>query len=229
MIAANAIADERRHDFRDNDFVRAWEDLYHGSLATEDDEFLDALYNGAISDASAISPLNINSAIKVLRAAGRTDQANKVIAGYITAHNTKRIEFFKIDGHNFSADDTIDEGLRNAFSARRAGHVDLRDPIDVLREIGERQNWDEADVALMAKQSTEDFERMFEALRGKEMRNSIETIRRLGQSQREGSLEINKSVHAALQRIAGKSPLRLRKISAMGVEIPSETDLAHGK
>lgn len=123
---------------QDSAFSKAWEDLYHGSLATEDDEFLDALHRGAISDATAISLLNINSAVRLLRECGRGDQADEVIERYITAHDERGVEFFNIENHHFSHGDAIDENLRQAFSDHRQAFVDPRDPLDVLRLMGER-------------------------------------------------------------------------------------------
>lgn len=215
--AADQIIAERKRHTSDAEFSRAWEDLYHGSLATDDDEFLDALYKSAIAEAAGISPLNINSAIRLLRECGRNGQANEVVANYIAAHDADGPEFFNIGRHHFGSDGPPDPGLREAFATRRAAHIDARDPIDVLRAIGERQGWSESDAILMAKQSADDFERMFETLRGKEMRRSIEMIRVLGHQ--EGADVINKASLEALRRIAAKSELRARKIRGLGINL----------
>ncbi len=217
--AADLIAAERKARGHHNEFSRVWQELYHGSLAVEDDAFLDALYKSAISEADSISPLNINGTIRMLREAGRSGQADEVIAAYIAAHNDEHIAFFNIGTHHFSAEDNLDDGLRDAFSARRAAHIDLRDPLEVLRKIGENSGWDEADVALLAKQGAKDFELMFESLRGKELRASIDMIRLIGQSHKEGTDAINTASIDALRQIASKSPLRARKVLQYGFPI----------
>ncbi len=78
--------------------------------------------------------------------------------------------------------------------------------------MGERRGWDESDVMLMAQINAEKFERMFEALSGDEVRQSIETIRQLARSHRPEAAKIDEVTTEALKCIAAKSPLRARKI-----------------
>lgn len=209
--AAEQIEAELKANSRNNALSRAWHELYHGSLATEDDEFLDAVHEGALKDAAFTNAVNINSAIYILRECGREDQANEVLSTYMEAHADQRPEFFDISAH-FSQGDRVEDSLRDAFANARAYYADTRDPLGVLREMGERRGWDERDVMLMAQQSADDFERMFEALRGDEVRQSIETIRQLARSHRPEAAKIDEVTTEALRRIAAKSPLRARKI-----------------
>ena len=201
------------------EFSKAWDELYHGSLSVEDSEFLDALHESASKEASAISFLNINSAIRILREYGRELQANSLIQRYIEVNQDHGPEFFNIQNQHVSADEEIDAALREAFALRRASHIDTRSPLDVLQSIGRRGGWDEADVMLMAKQSVGDFEKMFEALRGRDLRSSIETILILGNSNTEGSAAVRTASRGALRCIARKSPLRARKIRRYGVDL----------
>jgi len=107
---------------RDSDFVKVWEELYHGSLTTNDDDFLDALYAASVKEAKSISPLNINSAVYVLREYGRSAEADDLIKKYIEAHGDSPLEFFDIHNHVFSSSDKIDEGLLAAFAECRANY-----------------------------------------------------------------------------------------------------------
>ncbi|MCX2725146.1 hypothetical protein [Roseibium salinum] len=225
---ATALQRQYQHTSRDTIFTRAWDELYHGSLNTEDDDFLDELYRGAIAEAEFISALNINSAIYLLRENGRERQADEVIEKWFSVHTGEGLEFFNIANHHFSQDDRIDGGFKAAFEDRRSGYQDDRDPYEVLVEIGRSENWSEADIALMAMQSADDFEGMFEELRGRDVRKSIETILRLGRIDLDGSKEIKAASHEALRRIAKKSPLRARKVARFGVELnpPKESGAA---
>ncbi len=222
LVAANIVKVERIANSGDQEFNRVWQDLYHGSLVVEDDDFLTALTSSAVLEAGSISALNINSAVRILRETNRNDDAEKVISAYISAHDSKPYEFFSIRSHHFSAEDNLDNSLRDAFAARRAAHIDTRDPLAVLRAIGESRNWSEADSVLLTKLSVDDFVRIFEALRGKEVRDSIGRVLDIGISQSEGSESIKVKSLEALRRIADKSPLRKRKIQAMGIQL--ETD-----
>lgn len=222
--AAEELQRSWRVHSRDNAFSRTWEQLYHGSLATDDDTFLDALHRSAIDEAAAITPLNINGAVRVLREYGRADQANEVVANYIVAHEGDGANFFEIQHHHFSRDDLLDDGLREAFAAKRTAFIDERDPLEVLRSIGERRTWSEADVELLARQSTDDFERLFETLQGAPLKPAIEMLLLIGNNHGEGRAEMRAAAVAALRRIAAKSPLRARKVASFGVRLEERTE-----
>ena len=194
---------------------------YHGSLAAEDDEFLDALHRSAISDAKTISPLNINSAIRVLRECGRDDQADEVIEKYIAARSDEGPDFFNIANHHFSARDAVDEALRSAFAASWTSYVDAREPLEVLRTMGQNSRWNDADIRLMARQSAGDFERMFETLHGKALKQSIEILMVLGRSDLDGADAVRTAAEDALRRIGAKSHLRAQKVRRYGITLES--------
>ena len=225
---ADRVAAERRANSRDNAFTQVWEELYHGSLATDDDEFLDALRDSATAEATGISPLNINSAVRVLREAGRGGEADRLVADYVAARDADGPGFFDIGRHHFSAGDRLDDALREAFAARLAGYVDPRDPLEVLRSIGARRGWDDEDAALMARQGPEDFERMYLALRGETLKPAIEMVRAMAKSHLPASEAIGRASDEALRRIAAMSDLRARRLRGWGVmpEEPVDQDNA---
>lgn len=223
--AAQRIEAELKANSRNNALSRAWHELYHGSLASDDDVFLDAVYEGALKDAAFTNAVNINSAIYILRECGREEQAAEVLKSYMEANAGQRPEFFDIGSH-FNGGDNVEEMLRAAFAEARANYVDERDAFEVLREMGERRAYDERDVMLMARQSPEDFERLFEALKGEEVRHSIEIVRQLARSHRPEAAVIDENSTEALKRIARKSPLRARKVGRfidLDGENPDET------
>ncbi|MGA0564971.1 P-loop NTPase fold protein [Ancylobacter sp. VNQ12] len=214
--AAERLVAERMAQGRNGEFSRVWEELYHGSLVTDDDEFLEELFKAAVDESAVITPLNIDGTIRMFRETGRDNQADMLIQIYVKAHEVDGFDFFNIGKHHFSQDP--DKGLVAAFKAYRDAYIDYRDPLEVLLGISERQSWDDADVALMAKQSAADFERMFEELRGAEIRRAIDTIRLLGRGYEEGHEQIAKASEEALRRIAAKSPLRARKVARFGIK-----------
>lgn len=224
--ATDALVEERKKDSPDSDFSRAWKDLYHGSLSADDDEFLDALYRSSIKEAGLISALNINSAIRTLREFGRTKEADEVVAAFMTAHENERLEFFDIATHHFSTDDQLDDGFRDAFAARHASYVDPRDPLEVLREMGAKRGWDDRDVALMSKQGADDLVRLFESLKGEEVKASVQMIRAMGHGHGPENVAIERNSREALNKIAAKSPLRTRKVRGLGIPIEAAASVA---
>ncbi|MFL9841169.1 hypothetical protein ABS767_09360 [Sphingomonas sp. ST-64] len=227
LAAAAAEAQERhRHNQRGGEFSRVWQDMYHGSLVTGDDDFLDALRDAGTAEAQWISPLNINSAIRLLRENNRGSEADTLVRHYVAAHDRERPEFFDIGSHHFTRDDQLDDGLRDAFAERAARHLDAREPMDVLRALGTRRGWDRADILVMARCSEDDFERMFESLTGEVMKPAIQTLLQMGRSGEQVSAGITEAATAALRRIAAKSPLRARRIAALGISLkdPAASD-----
>lgn len=96
--------------------------------------------------------------------------------------------------------------------------------MDVLRALGTRRGWDRSDISVMARCSADDFERMFEALSGEVMKPAIQTLLQLGRSGEQMSAGITDAAVAALRRIAAKSPLRARRIAALGVSLSDPTE-----
>ncbi|MDN3720973.1 hypothetical protein QW131_21575 [Roseibium salinum] len=211
---ATALQRQYQHTSRDTIFTRAWDELYHGSLNTEDDDFLDELYRGAIAEAEFISALNINSAIYLLRENGRERQADEVIEKWFSVHTGEGLEFFSTSRTTISPRMIVSmvgskQHLKIDAVATRMTGILMR----FWWRLVEAKNWSEADIALMAMQSADDFEGMFEELRGRDVRKSIETILRLGRIDLDGSKEIKAASHEALRRIAKKIPASRTKKS----------------
>ncbi|TCS09166.1 hypothetical protein [Rhizobium sp. BK418] len=200
-------------------FSRVWAEMYHRSLAVDDDTFLNALFQSAIHDAAVITPLNMNSAIKMLRENGRSEQADQLIEKYTDARSDEALEFFDITNHHFTVQDGVDPHLEAAFQKKLASFVDSRDPFDVLKKVGSQRGWSAADVTVISKLSAEDFETMFEKLDGDLLRPTIETISYLGNSTALGSGSIRDAFKEGLRRIARKSPLRAQKVARFGVTV----------
>lgn len=222
--AENAQA-ELKVQTRENALSRAWIELYHGSLSSDDDEFLDAVRVGAIEDAAYTSANNINSAVYILRESGREEQAREVVAAYMEAHKDERPEFFDYSTH-FVGGDRVEKLLTDAFAEARRNYTDDRDPFETLKAIGKEQSWEQRDLILMSQQTADDFEKMFEALRGEDVKRCITIVQQMGRSGREESEQIMEATTEALKRIGAKSPLRARKVANFGITIDDESEAA---
>jgi len=203
----------------DREFTRVWEELYHGSLAVDDDVFLDALIDAAKKEAKYITHQNMNSAIVLLRQSGREVQADELVSSYVAANDDKDIRFFDLADSPFLDRNNVDPTLKKAFEKRYDDYVDDREPIEVLKSIGGRNGWSNEDLRLMAQQSSDGFEKMFEALDGSEMKSSIENILAIGRGHSDDAAAIREASINALKKIASKSPLRARKVRRFGVDL----------
>jgi hypothetical protein len=226
VAIADQITRERSESSADAQFTAIWENLYHGSLVTDDNEFLDSLVAASMAEARAISSLNINGTVLLLRECGRDNDAEIVIQRFVEVNRDRGVEFFNIANHHFIRSDELDLGLRHAFEQQRSTHVDSRNPLDVARDIGARRSWSDADALLLAKLSVEDFVEVFEGLRGDELQHAVQMILAVGRSNAEGHESVRETSTQALRQIAGKSKLRARKVRAFGVDLNDDLEKA---
>lgn len=195
-------------------FSKAWR-LYHDSFVIDDDHVLDALFNGAKESLHTVSPLNLNGTTTLLREFGRNEQADELIKLYIAQP--------QIHGGQLDRDlqmwgaAPVDPKLSAAFEKLKADFVDARDPRDVLIAMVTNRGWDEADIGLLAMQSSDDFEKMFESIEGSNLSSVVKFALSLGAYDGPNHKLIGAAVTAALRSIAAKSPLRRRRIEGYGV------------
>jgi len=211
--AADQLARERAANLGDREFNAVWDEVYHGSLTSDDEVFLERLVAATMREAVAISSLNINSTVRLLREFGRDGDADRVVTRFMEVNAGRSVEFFNIENHHFISAEELDRGLRLAFEARLAAYRDERDPVAVVRGVASTRSWSEGDVLLLSRQSVEDFVRIFEALQGDEVRLGIEMVLAIGHTTKQDNNHIRATAQEALRTIAAKSPLRARKLS----------------
>ncbi len=201
-----------------NSFDTAWEELFHGSLSIEDEEFLDALYSGANDNLKIITPMNINSTIKMLREFGRSESADKLAAEYVKFNSDKGFEFFDISSDPFVNEKEMDSVLKDEFYRYLANYVDDRIPLEVFQGMAERQSWDDQDLLLLSKQSSKDFEEMFLAIRGPNLRRTIQLVLMISRQRQPEAEAIKLAAGEALRRIAARSPIRALRLRRYGID-----------
>lgn len=216
LDAAKAVEASLIADPHNNSFSKAW-DLYHGSLTVDDDTVLDAMFAGAMENLKSISPVNINSAIKLFREMAREAQANEILAAYVEAHSDNR-DFFDLSEHMFMANDEIDPALKNEFIDRYTAFVDERDPKEVLISIAASEGWNDADVALLAKLTPDELVALLESIEGRDAGRAIRHALRLGRLPDDNGKLLGTNLEQALKQIAAKSPLRARRMRQYGVD-----------
>ncbi len=223
---ATLIGDRRKKAEGGEWFSKVWDEMYHGSLVVDDDDFLDELFKSALHDATVITPLNMNSAISVLRLCGQDKRADELAEKYLELRKDEPPEFFDLANHHFTSEEDLDRSLRAAFEKMRLSFVDERDPFEVLNSIGEGRGWRFVDTVLMSKQSAGDLASLFERLRGRHVRTSIEAVISMAGGQSPEAKALKASATEALRTIAGKSKLRARKVARFGVFLEEKMDEA---
>ncbi|QTD54613.1 hypothetical protein [Parasphingorhabdus cellanae] len=220
--AAEVLQHTRRLSGNDSSLSQVWKDKYHGSLTTEDDEFIEALYGAAVESIAQVSITNLSSAIYMLREYDTDERADNLIGLYMQAHDGEARNFFDIKNHIYARYNDIDQGLRQTLANKLDNFEDHRDPFEVLKQIGSNSPWNDDDLVLMSKQTPEDFEKFFEELSGPSLKITIEALLAMGKSNRDGAEDLLVSATEALRRIGRKSPMRERKVKAFGISLEDE-------
>lgn len=223
LVAADSVRLLIEHNGRNNSFSKAW-DLYHHSLVTDDDEILDALYNGLKENIATISPLNFNATILLFREFGRGDQASELIPMYVAGRSKCRNDLE--DELRMWGREKVDDELLEAFKKVQEEFVDQRDPKEVLIQLGDSNGWNNEDVQLLAQQTTDDYEKIFEEIQGDNLSRLVKRVLSIGRHEKETQIE--EGATAALKRIAAKSPLKARRVASYGVKL-EEADETEGE
>ncbi|OYW13050.1 MAG: hypothetical protein B7X02_02935 [Rhodospirillales bacterium 12-54-5] len=168
---------------------------------------------------TTIDSININGTISFLREFGRDDQADELARAY-TAAQPDHPRFFDLSYHHFSADAPVDPVLKAAFEARQSEFKDERDPKAVLLAIGRGEPWQDEDVRLLGGVTADSFQAMIEGTEGEDLRLIVQTGLQIAARHQEDQPSINSALNEALARIAGKSPMRARRLRAWGYKAP---------
>lgn len=205
---ADAQQDQLTHQEAPNEFSEAWE-LYHQTLAVDDEVILDMMFRGARDGIQTITPGNMNSAIVFLRRYGRSQQASELVRQYVSA---------RAPASGFFGDSLLffdgerDQELVAAYEKFRTSQVDLRDPVQVLSKIVEHQGYNPEDVALVAKLDADNLEKMFLNYRGPRLKNIVEWVARFSREDSAQGRVLQHNLRSACERIAELSPMRATRL-----------------
>jgi hypothetical protein len=115
--------------------------------------------------------------------------------------------------------DAPDPRLITAFEAKRAAFVDAREPGQVLIRISAQQGWAEEDVELLASLTAEQLVAMFDAMKGPELRRSIQFAHTLARSGVEHAGTLSDRLAQAMKTMAARSYQTERRLKSWRVPL----------
>jgi hypothetical protein len=219
LLREATVLDKKfRHEKLDSSFTEAWA-LYHGSFDDNADAVLDALYEAFHTSVETISPVNLDSTLKIFKDLGRPEQANELLDFYMS-NRQEKAAFFDLHAHPFGSEIT-DPDLRAAFASRFAIAPKNQDLVQTLSRIDQNQGWNDEDLEFLASASVSDFVRVFKQLRGSDLKRAIYTALQFGKYS--NSSELMKRIVAiasdALREIARESTINARRVRTYGVTV----------
>jgi len=146
-------------------------------------------------------------------------EADDLIDRYVEARQNEGKAFFDLYEHHFMASDAPDPSLVAAFDAKRAAFVDTRDPGQVLMQVSKQQGWNEEDVELLASLTAEQLIAMFDAMKGPELRRSIQFAHTLSKSGVEHAETLSERLAEAMKAMAARSYQTERRLKSWRVPL----------
>jgi hypothetical protein len=203
-------------------FEEAWKP-FHASFDDNVDEVAQSIFGGCSENIAHLSPMNLSSAITVLKDIGRAELAHKLLDSYLSARGADDVFDLKAD---VFGSEIRDPDVRRAFGEKtRALESRLPTPIEAAKRI-RRHEWTPLDEDCLDRYSTEQFMSLFKdekADRSALIFGCLEFGKIGGTTPRQRG--ISTRAQEALIRIGAESPLnayRLRKYNVGMPVIPQE-------
>ncbi len=115
-----------------NSVTEAWATFHHGFQGTEE-SVANAIFEAVKRHAKFVSPMNLDSSVRMLKELRFTDMAIRLLTHYIEVHSDQP-SMFNLDEYTF-AEEVRDPDVREAFGAKANSVPDERDPLDVFIHI----------------------------------------------------------------------------------------------
>ncbi|MFM0250624.1 P-loop NTPase fold protein [Paraburkholderia sediminicola] len=215
--ALDAIA---RRDEMNATFTTAW-NLFHDRLDVSPADLVKA-WSDAIDEAAAvISPVNLNSTIKLMRELGFDSEADAAIESYIRQRRATP-KVFDID-HQSRMGDVDDSRFRQRCleelrNSRR--EFTLQNAADMIIE---NKEWDDAIPSTFAAASAADMTELLKQNQGPMLNRLVEGIMRQRGTDEENET-IRRTMIATLKTIASESAVNKIRVKRWGVELDPEAN-----
>ncbi|MCW3587853.1 hypothetical protein K6Y74_30805 [Burkholderia cenocepacia] len=211
----DAVADRARLD---EIFTDAWK-LFHDRLDVTADGLAEAFVTSVAEAARVISPLNLNSTVKLLRELGFDEKADEIIEIYIDRRkDTPRV--FDID-HQSRLGDVDDPRLRARCLEAFNSSEDALSLEQAATIIVKNEQWDDRIVPAFVRAQPAQIVDLLMANQGPALQKLVNGILRLpvGLEYRE---QVSENVTAALTTIGRRSLINRIKVRRWGVIIRDE-------
>jgi hypothetical protein len=219
-LATAGAALNKQIEFRkkDNSFQEAW-DLFHGSFQPNGDEVLDTMAVAFKKSVDTISPINLAGTVSLFKDLGRTEQAMELLK-YYTDQRPESRSFYDLESSPFGSE-VKDPDVRKVFHEKLAGFAEQPNPVEILKRIAADSSWNAEDLETLAGLTAKDFQELFEASGGSELRGIIKAALNFGSygNASDQMKVIAAQATEALRAIGRQSPINARRIRIYGVAI----------
>jgi hypothetical protein len=199
-------------------FEAAWR-LFHDSFDNNEEKVVQEIMGAFRDHLGAISPLNLNGTVRLLKELGRRDDAASLIKFYVT-NRAEGKSFFDLTNYPFIGDVT-DPDVIEAFQQKYLSFKDERSPLDVVTHIVESHGWSAEDTALLSTLTAAEFVKLFKSQPGRNLSkivNACLQFDRLAAQDDKMKLIVSR-VKEALRAIGAESTINKIRVKRYGVDV----------
>lgn len=191
----------------ENSFSEAW-GLFHNSFSDNSEELIAALRDSFKKSFQQVSPMNLNSTVRLLRKLGRDDIADEMIDFYISKRVGER-NLFDLESYPFSGDiddSILIERFKQVFRSARQ----LPTLLDAVMLIAEKHGWSQEQIQAVEQASEEDYYQLFLSKQGEDLSRVVRAclqFETIG-----GQQHLAEKPRAALRRLGHQSTLNALRV-----------------
>lgn len=197
-------------------FSAAWS-VYHDSFADDQELVVKSLFDCAKDSIDYITPLDLNSAVRLFRELGDEERADELIRFYVESRSRDQ-ELLNLSKYSFS-ERVTDQKIRDAFEQAYTDAAVKESPREVLLRLASSNGWNPEDEIVLAGIAPETLYQIFKEECGPHLESMVNACLQFGtfvnSSERQKQVAANATV--ALRRIAGESRLNALRISKFGI------------
>lgn len=198
---------------------QAWS-LYHGSFQNNPDDVVNTIDTTYRENLNAITPGNLNSAVRLFRELGYEGMADNLIATYLEQED-RPAEFWDLNNSNIFPGDVTDEAVSSAFRERHEALLPALDTVEVLKRLASSNGWSRRDIDHLSSVTTDEFFEIFKNHEGDDLHDVITgalNFRQISNAD-EKMVSITHNAVEALKRIGRECEINARRIQKLGISV----------
>lgn len=194
----------------------AWS-VYHDSFANDQELVVETLYNCAKDNIKVLTPLDLDSTVRLFRELGDEERADELIKLY-TRSRKEDIELLDLSKYSFS-ERVTDQKIRDAFELIHADAAANESPREILLRLASSNGWNPEDEIVLASTAPETLYQIFKEERGAHLDPMVNACLQFGRfaNSSERQKQVAANATEALKRIARESKINELRVSKFGI------------
>lgn len=211
---AKIIDDQLRMEEHIESFSDAWK-LFRNTFSDNQTELLNALYKSFPKAIKQISPMNLNSTVRLFRELGEDTRANGLIDLYITVRADEK-ELFDLSESPYSDEEISDPVLIEKFRCKYQESKTSLTLLEAIKFIKTNDQETSECISALKLATVDDFYNFFNMEHGQDLAKYVNIC--LDYDRRINFKDIAQKTREALMRISKESPLNAIRMKRFKID-----------